>query len=200
MQGKAALLERIGDFRTNHEPPGRYPNRTRMVSKPSASLPPLVTRCNFPRRLSQAMRAHLPFRFTQTRDARALRYTVNGLASHEKTLRKHFQDELSSGKFKVDMTAGNVKEGMTVGPSRNPGFRDTSAVPCVVVLPIPHPSAGIYRSDSLKQGTRARYTLNGSLCVAAPWLVPGYAKLFRNCIQGVAASQPIAGSISYCRS
>jgi hypothetical protein len=27
----------------------------------------------------------------------------------EKTLRKHFQDELSSGKFKVDMTAGNVK-------------------------------------------------------------------------------------------
>ena len=29
---------------------------------------------------------------------------------------------------------------------------------CVVALPIPHPSAGIYRSDSLKQGTRARYT------------------------------------------
>ena len=28
----------------------------------------------------------------------------------EKTLRKHFQDELSSGKFKVDMTAGNVKK------------------------------------------------------------------------------------------
>jgi hypothetical protein len=27
---------------------------------------------------------------------------------------------------------------------------------------IPHPSAGIYRSDSLKQGTRARYTVNGS--------------------------------------
>ena len=28
----------------------------------------------------------------------------------EKTLRKHFRDELSSGKFKVDMTAGNVKK------------------------------------------------------------------------------------------
>ena len=28
----------------------------------------------------------------------------------EKTLRKHFQDELSSGKFKVGMTAGNVKK------------------------------------------------------------------------------------------
>jgi hypothetical protein len=28
----------------------------------------------------------------------------------EKTLRKHFQDELSSGKFKVDTTAGNVKK------------------------------------------------------------------------------------------
>jgi hypothetical protein len=28
----------------------------------------------------------------------------------ENTLRKHFQDELSSGKFKVDMTAGNVKK------------------------------------------------------------------------------------------
>ena len=28
----------------------------------------------------------------------------------EPTLRKHFQDELSSGKFKVDMTAGNVKK------------------------------------------------------------------------------------------
>ena len=28
----------------------------------------------------------------------------------ENTLRKHFRDELSSGKFKVDMTAGNVKK------------------------------------------------------------------------------------------
>jgi predicted ArsR family transcriptional regulator len=26
----------------------------------------------------------------------------------EKTLRKHFRDELSSGKFKVDMTAGKT--------------------------------------------------------------------------------------------
>ena len=28
----------------------------------------------------------------------------------ENTLRKHFRDELSSGKFKVDMTAGNVQK------------------------------------------------------------------------------------------
>jgi DNA-binding NarL/FixJ family response regulator len=27
----------------------------------------------------------------------------------EKTLREHFRDELSSGKFKVDMAAGNIK-------------------------------------------------------------------------------------------
>jgi hypothetical protein len=29
----------------------------------------------------------------------------------EKTLRKHFRDELSSGKFKVDMTAGKTLVG-----------------------------------------------------------------------------------------
>ena len=36
---------------------------------------------------------------------------ANQLKIDEKTLRKHFQDELSSGKFKVDMTAGNAALG-----------------------------------------------------------------------------------------
>ena len=35
---------------------------------------------------------------------------ANQLKIDEKTLRKHFREELSSGKFKVDMTAGNVKK------------------------------------------------------------------------------------------
>ena len=46
--------------------------------------------------------------------AAAFGLTQADIAEHltidEKTLRKHFQDELSSGKFKVDMTAGNVKK------------------------------------------------------------------------------------------
>jgi hypothetical protein len=56
---------------------------------------------------SVSLKAHLPFRFTQTRDARAL-YGKRRLLSWLKTLRKHFREELSSGKFKIDMLAGKT--------------------------------------------------------------------------------------------
>ena len=63
----------------------------------------------------------IPAEYVPTADQRALvenaaafgltqADSAEQLKIDEKTLRKHFQDELSSGKFKVDMTAGNVKK------------------------------------------------------------------------------------------
>ena len=63
----------------------------------------------------------MPAEYVPTADQRALvenaaafgltqADSAEQLKIDEKTLRKHFQDELSSGKFKVDMTAGNVKK------------------------------------------------------------------------------------------
>ena len=59
----------------------------------------------------------MPAEYVPTADQRALvenaaafgltqADSAEQLKIDEKTLRKHFQDELSSGKFKVDMTAG----------------------------------------------------------------------------------------------
>jgi hypothetical protein len=52
---------------------------------------------------------------TSARSSRTLRLSASlkldsaeQLKIDEKTLRKHFRDELSSGKFKVDMTAGKT--------------------------------------------------------------------------------------------
>ena len=59
----------------------------------------------------------IPAEYVPTADQRALVAAAFGLTQadsaeqlkiDEKTLRKHFQDELSSGKFKVDMTAGKT--------------------------------------------------------------------------------------------
>jgi hypothetical protein len=63
----------------------------------------------------------IPAEYVPTADQRALvenaaafgltqADSAEQLKIDEKTLRKHFRDELSSGKFKVDMTAGNVKK------------------------------------------------------------------------------------------
>ena len=63
----------------------------------------------------------IPAEYVPTADQRALvenaaafgltqADSAEQLKIDEKTLRKHFQDELSSGKFKFDMTAGNVKK------------------------------------------------------------------------------------------
>ena len=63
----------------------------------------------------------IPAEYVPTADQRALvenaaafgltqADSAEQLKIDEKSLRKHFRDELSSGKFKVDMTAGNVKK------------------------------------------------------------------------------------------
>ena len=63
----------------------------------------------------------MPAEYVPTADQRALvenaaafgltqADSAEQLKIDEKTLRKHFRDELSSAKFKVDMTAGNVKK------------------------------------------------------------------------------------------
>ena len=63
----------------------------------------------------------IPAEYVPTADQRALvenaaafgltqADSAEQLKIDEKTLRKHFRDELSSGKFKVDMIAGNVKK------------------------------------------------------------------------------------------
>jgi hypothetical protein len=54
----------LGDFRTNHRWPGRYSDRTHMISKPSDNyMPPLVTHKR-PTQLSNTPRCSFPFRFS----------------------------------------------------------------------------------------------------------------------------------------